>query len=98
MAPQAKAPAKSLRQSVTLPAPLATAVRRAAKERHITVSRALVDLAQRGIRAEADAKAQLKSSYNRFLRETEPAQKNAAGRDLIRSIFGQDAIAEDPIR
>jgi hypothetical protein len=91
------APAKSLRQSVTLPAPLAYEVRRVAKRNHLTMSRALVSLAERGVRAEADARAQLKSSYNRFLTETEPAQKNAAGRDLIRSIFGKDAIAEDSV-
>jgi hypothetical protein len=98
MAPRTKpAPAKSLRQSVTIPATLASEVRRVAKQNHLTISRALVTLAERGVRAEADAKAQLKSSYNRFLTETEPAQKNAAGRDLIRSIFGKDAIAEDSI-
>jgi len=52
--------AKSLRQSVTLPATLASEVRRVAKQNHLTMSRALVSLAERGVRAEADAKAQLK--------------------------------------
>jgi hypothetical protein len=91
------APAKSLRQSVTIPAPLLAAVRRTAKEQHLTMSRALVALAERGLQAELEAKQQLKTSYNRFLAEKDPALKNEAGKDLIRAIFGKDAIAEDPV-
>ncbi len=62
------------------------------------MSRALVALAERGVRAEAEAKEQLKASYNGFLAENDPALKNEAGKDLIRAIFGTDAIAEDSIR
>ena len=62
------------------------------------MSRALVALAERGVRAEAEAKEQLESSYNRFLAENDPARKNEAGKELIRAIFGKDAIAEDSIR
>jgi len=40
----------------------------------------------------------LKSSCNRFLAEYDPTRKNEAGKDLIRAIFGKDAIAEDSIR
>jgi hypothetical protein len=36
--------------------------------------------------------------YNRFLAENDPTRKNEAGKDLIRAIFGKDAIAEDSIR
>jgi hypothetical protein len=42
------------------------------------MSRALVALAERGVRAEAEP--------------------NEAGKDLIRAIFGKDAIAENSIR
>lgn len=90
-------PARSVRQSVTIPAALATEVHRVAKERKLTVSRALVDLAERGVRADAEAKEQLKKSYRRFLDEKEPERKNGAGRDLIHAIFGKDAIAEDSV-
>jgi hypothetical protein len=86
-----------MRQSVTIPAPLAAAVRRVATERHLTMSRALVDLAERGLRAELDAKENLQAAYSRFMREREPALKNEAGKDLIRAIFGKDAIAEDTV-
>lgn len=29
--------------------------------------------------------------------ENDPGRKGEAGRDLIRAVFGKDAIAEDPI-
>jgi hypothetical protein len=89
--------ARPVRQSVTIPATLAAAVRRVAKERHVTMSRALVDLAERGVRAETEAKQQLAAAYRNFVKESEPESKNAAGRDLIRAIFGKDSIAEDSI-
>ena len=82
--------AKSVRQSVTIPAKLAADLRRVAKERHVTMSRALVALAERGIQAEAEAKQQLMAAYRNFVGESEPARKNEAGRDLIRAIFGKD--------
>ena len=94
-APRTRA-GRALRQSVSIPAPLATEVRRLAKERHITISRALVTLAERGIQAERDAKENLRSTYKAFMNEKEPAKKEEAGKDLIRAIFGKDAIAEDP--
>lgn len=81
-----------------MPAALASEVRRVAKERHVTMSRALVALAERGVRAEAEAKEQLEASFRRFVNENNPGRKNEAGRDLIRAIFGKDAIAEDPVR
>ena len=61
------------------------------------MSRALVVLAERGVRAEAEAKQQLKVTYRRFLEEQEPDRKNEAGRDLIRAIFGKNSIAEDSV-
>jgi hypothetical protein len=80
-----------------MPAKLAADVRRVAKERRVTMSRALVDLAERGVRAEAEAKQQLRAAYGNFIEETEPKRKNEAGRDLIRAIFGKDSVAEDSI-
>ena len=89
--------ARSVRQSVTMPAKLAADVRRVARERQVTMSRALVDLAERGVRAEAEAKLQLKTAYRNFLEEAEPGRKNEAGRDLIRAIFGKESVAEDSV-
>ena len=85
---------KALRQSVSIPAPLAAEVRRVAKERRLTMSRALVTLAERGVRAEEDAKRDLRTAYRRFLKEQEPSKKEEAGRDLIRAVFGRSNAAE----
>jgi len=63
----------------------------------VTISRALVVLAERGVRAEAEAKQQLKAAYRNFVDEVEPERKNEAGRDLIRAIFGKDSLAEDSV-
>jgi len=89
--------AKPVRQSVTIPAPLAAEVRRVAKQRHLTVSRALVSLAERGVRAEQDAERELKATYHRFMKEQDPVRKEETGKDLMRAIFGKDAIAEDTV-
>lgn len=89
---------KGIRQSVTIPGPLAHEVRRVAKERRLTISRALVSLAEQGVEAELDARKRLRTAYTRFLEEKDPTQKDEAGKDLIRAIFGSDALAEDPIR
>jgi len=90
--------AKPVRQSVTIPAPLAAEVRRVAKQRRLTMSRALVSLAERGVRAEQDSERELKAAYHRFIEEQDPALKEQTGKDLIRAIFGKDAIAEDTLR
>jgi hypothetical protein len=90
--------AKPVRQSVTIPAPLAAEVRRVAKQRQLTMSRALVSLAERGVLAEQDAERELKAAYRRFMKEQDPARKEETGKDLMRAIFGKDAIAEDTLR
>lgn len=63
----------------------------------MTISRTLVSLAERGIHAEREARDNVKTSCRRFLNERDPLNKEEAGKDLIRAIFGKDAIAEDPI-
>jgi hypothetical protein len=87
----------SVRQSVTIPAQLAIEVERVARKKHLTMSRALVALAQRGVEAEAAARDNVKATYRRFMSEADPERKGEAGKDLIRAIFGKDAIAEDSI-
>jgi hypothetical protein len=83
---------------VTIPAQLAREVRRVAKERNVTMSRALVTLAERGVEAEAAARTRLTGAYEKFMAEGDPVRKSEAGADLIRAIFGRDVIAEDPLR
>jgi hypothetical protein len=76
---------------------LAIEVERVAKKKHLTMSRALVELAQRGVEAEGAARADLNATYRRFMSESDPERKGEAGKDLIRAIFGNDATAEDSI-
>jgi trimethylamine:corrinoid methyltransferase-like protein len=57
----------------------------------------LVALARRGVDAEAAARENLNATHRRFMAEADPERKSEAGRDLIRAVFGKDAIAEDPI-
>jgi hypothetical protein len=66
-----------------------------AKERNLTLSRALVSLAERGVRSDVEARAKLRAAYKRFINEKSPGPKNKAGKDLIRAIFGTNGIAED---
>ena len=61
------------------------------------MSRALVSLAERGVAAEAAARADLKATYEKFMQESDPVQKGEAGKDLIRAIFGKHSIADDSI-
>ena len=58
----------------------------------------MVSLAERGVEAEAAARADMRATYEKFMTESDPARKGEAGKDLIRAIFGKDAIAEDPVR
>jgi hypothetical protein len=81
-----------------MPAQLALEVKRVAKERKVTMSRALVTLAERGVEAEAAARVRLAATYEDFMSECDPARKTEAGRQLIEAIFGTGALAEDPLR
>jgi len=96
--PAAKRTLRSVRQSVTIPASLAREVRRVAKERKVTMSRALVTLAEQGVEAEAAERARLAAAYEQFMSTEDPARKNEVGQELIQAIFGKAAIAEDPLR
>lgn len=96
--PAAKRTSRSLRQSVTIPATLAREVRRVAKERKLTISRALVTLAEHGVEAEAAERARLAAAYEQFMNTKDPATKNEAGEQLIQAIFGKAATAEDSLR
>ena len=93
MAPQVKSAPKKIRQSITIPTALADEARRVAQQKHLTFSAALVFLAERGARAEQEAELTVRRNYRRYLKEQDPAKKLQAGDDLIRSIFGADAIA-----
>ena len=62
----------------------------------LSMSRPLVVL-QYGLEAESAARENLNRSYRRFIAESDPRRKDEAGKDLIRAVFGKDAIAENSI-
>lgn len=86
---------EAVRLNVTVPVALFGEVRRIAKEQRLSISGALVALAERGLRAEAEE--QLRAGHKQFLAERDPALKDKAGRDLICTIFGTDAVVEDSV-
>jgi hypothetical protein len=45
-----------------------------------------------------DAKRNLKARYERFMNEEDSVKKDEIGKDLVRTIFGADPIAEDRAR
>jgi hypothetical protein len=91
--PKTRTPtAPSVRHSVTIPAQLAIEVGRVARKRHLTMSRALVVLAQRGVESEMATRDRLDTTYGQFMSETDPGRKGEAGKDLINAIFGNGAI------
>ena len=65
-----------------------------AKKKRLTVSWALVAPGQRGVEVTA-ARHDLDAGYCRFMSEPDREQKGEAGKDLIRAVFGKDALAED---
>ena len=87
---------KPSRYSLTVPPSLAVQVRRVARERHLTIGRALVELAERGVQTELEANDKIDAAYEQFMRDQDTAHKSQAGKNLIRTIFGKDSIAEDP--
>ena len=46
------------------------------------------------VRDEPEAKENLTIAYSKFLKESEPPEKEEAGRDMIRAIFGKASIVE----
>jgi hypothetical protein len=45
-----------------------------------------------------DSKKDLNAAYTHFMSEQDPARKDEAGKLLVRTIFGADAIAEGSAR
>ena len=62
------------------------------RPRRLTNGRGLILLSQRGVEAEAAARAELSATYRQFMAETDPQCKDEAGMHLIRAISGRDAI------
>ena len=79
---------KTVRQSLSLPAGVATKVRRMAKTRKLSANRVMVELIENGIEAETRKQAEFEDLVKRFKAATDPKEVKRLGNELGRMIFG----------
>ena len=79
---------KTVRQSVSLPAPIAAHVRGMAKNRRLSANRMLVELIQNGIEAEQRKQHDFLELAERFRGATDPKEVKRLGDRLGRMVFG----------
>ena len=79
---------RTLHQSVSLPAKLASQVRAMAKSRRISATRMLVELIENGIEAELRKQQEFFDLAERFRNEADPDAAKRLGDQLGRMVFG----------
>lgn len=79
---------KTVRQSVTLPANVASQVRTLAKSRKLSSARMLVELIENGIEAEKRKQQEFFDLAERFREEKDPDVAKRLGDQLGRMVFG----------
>ena len=79
---------KKVRQSVSLPAKVASQVRTMAKSRRLSATRMLVELIENGIEAEQRKQREFFDLAGRFRNETDPESAKRLGDQLGRFVFG----------
>ena len=83
-----KVRAKTVRQSVSLPAKVATQVRTMAKSRRLSAARMLVELIENGIEAEQRKQQEFFDLAERFRSATDSEAAKRLGDQLGRMVFG----------
>jgi hypothetical protein len=79
---------KTVRQSVSLPAKVATQVRGMAKTRRLSANRMLLELIENGIEAEKRKQQEFFELAERFRGESDPEKAKRLGDQLGRMLFG----------
>jgi hypothetical protein len=79
---------KTVRQSVSLPARVATQVRAMAKTRRLSATRMLVELIENGIEAENRKQQEFFELAERFRDAKDPDDARRLGDELGRMVFG----------
>ena len=79
---------KTVRQSVSLPANVATQVRAMAKTRKLSATRMLVELIENGIEAEKRKQQEFFELAERFREAKDPDTAKRLGDELGRLVFG----------
>ena len=80
---------KSIRQSVTLPAKVATQVRSMAKRRRLSANRMLVELVEEGIVAKREKEKAFFELAERFRSAEDPKEVERLGEELGQMVFGR---------
>ncbi|MEO7145825.1 MAG: hypothetical protein ABI165_20210 [Bryobacteraceae bacterium] len=83
-----KHPRKAVRQSVSLPASVATQVRSLAKSRRVSANRMLLELIENGLEAEKGRRQEFFDLAGRFRSETDAEVVKQLGGRLGRMAFG----------
>ena len=78
---------KTVRQSLSLPANIATQVRNLAKTRKLSSNRMLVELIENGIEAEQRKQQEFFKLAERFRNATDPKEAKRLGDELGRMVF-----------
>jgi hypothetical protein len=79
---------KAVRQSVSLPAKIATQVRTMARIRRLSANRMLVELIENGIEAEKQKQQEFFDLAKRFRSATDPEEVKRLGDQMGRMVFG----------
>jgi hypothetical protein len=79
---------KTVRQSVSLPANVASQVRNLAKIRRLSSNRMLVELIENGIEAEKRKQKEFFELAERFRNAADPEEAKRLGDELGRLVFG----------
>jgi hypothetical protein len=79
---------KTVRQSVSLPANVASQVRSLAKARKLSANRMLVELIENGMDAEKRKQQEFFDLAERFRHATDPAEVRRLGDQMGRMVFG----------
>jgi predicted DNA-binding protein len=82
-------PEKSLRQSVTLPSPIARRVRALAKRENRSSSRMIVDLIEAGLDAREQEKKTFFELADRLASSSEKSEQKRLKKELARLTYGE---------
>jgi hypothetical protein len=81
--------AKSLRQSVSLPAPVAQRVRALAKSKRASANRVIVELIEAGLESKEQERKRFFDLSERLPEATDPEERQQIKEALAKMIFGQ---------
>jgi hypothetical protein len=80
---------KAVRQSVSLPSPLAKRVKALAKNRKVSANRILVELVEIGLQAKEEERRKFFELADRLSKSTDPKEQQELKEQLARMTFGE---------